>query len=326
MVLLSLLVTRPLPVRAEGPNLIQNPSFELPYVLLPNKENCAVASPWVAWFREGIPSETSQGYRLAPEYKAAIRADYPGNRVRSGDLSQQWFHSYGNFEAGVLQQVSNIAVGAKVRFEIWILAWSCDKEAKGNCDKATSGDPSPMHLKVGIDPTGGGEPFSPAIVWAEEKDAYDAWTKFEVEAVAQKSTVTVYVYSYPTYRSQDNNVYVDDASLVVVAAPPKPTSKPTVEPTFTPLPSPTSVPPTAVPVPTSVPPTAVPPPTSVPPTAVPTSAPKPCPTCPPVVIPTAVTTSLTQQLTSGQGLFVLLAGLAAIVIAFVVGMTLGRRK
>ena len=325
MVLLSLVVAGPLPVRADGPNLIQNPSFELPYVLLPKRENCAVASPWVAWFREGSPEEVSQGYRFAPEYKAAFRADVPGNRVRRGDRSQQWFHSYGNFEAGVLQQVSHIPVGAKLRFEIWGMSWSCDKESSGRCGGAVSFDGSPMHFKIGIDPTGGGEPFSPAIVWSEENNAYDNWNLFQVEAVALKSTVTVYVYSYPTYRSQDNNIYLDDASLVVVAAPPAPTRKPTAVPTFTPLPSPTSVPPTAVPPPpaTSVPPT-VAPPTNVPPTAVPppTSAPKPSPTSPPVVIPTPATVSLAQRLTSGEGLLVLLA----IVIALVVGMALGRRK
>jgi hypothetical protein len=334
VVLLSLVVARPLSVRADGPNLVQNPGFERPYVALPKKENCAVAAPWVAWFREGTLAEVSQGYRFAPEYKAAFRADYPGNRVRNGELAQQWFHSYGNFEAGVLQQVSNIAVGSKLRFEIWGMSWSCDKESSGRCGGAVSYNGSPMHFKIGIDPTGGGEPFSPAIIWSEENNAYDNWTLFQVEAVAQKSTVTVYVYSYPTYRSQDNNIYLDDASLVVVAAPPAPTRKPTVAPTFTPLPAPTSVPPTAVPPPTSVPPTAVPPPTSVPPTAaplptnppVPTSALKPSPTHPPVVIPTPATVSLAQQLTSGQGLFVLLGGLLAIVIAFVVGLALGRRK
>ena len=83
-----------------------------------------------------------------------------------------------------------------------------------------------MHFKIGIDPTGGGDPFSPAIVWGEENNAYDKWTLLQAEAVAQKSTVPVYVYSYPTYRSQDNNIYLDDASLVVVAPPPAPTRQP----------------------------------------------------------------------------------------------------
>ena len=88
LVSVSLLVT-PATALAQGPNLIQNPGFEQPYAILPDKENCAIAAPWIAWWIQGTPEETSQGYRVAPEYKAAIRADFPYNRVRNGELSQQ---------------------------------------------------------------------------------------------------------------------------------------------------------------------------------------------------------------------------------------------
>jgi len=320
-----LVATAVYPASAQGPNLIQNPSFERPYVPLAQKENCAVASPWVAWYREGTREEVSQGYRFAPEYKAAFRADYPGNRVRNGELAQQWFHSYGNFEAGVLQQVSKIPVGAKLRFEIWGMSWSCDKESRGNCSGATSGDPSPMHFKVGIDPTGGGDPFSPAVVWGDENNAYDQWTLLSVEAIAKNSTVTAYVYSYPTYRSQDNNIYLDDASLVIAAQPPAPTRKPTDRPTATPLPTNTPVPTV---VPPTVAPTAVPPTVAVPPTCAPTTEAKPCPTCPPAVVPTPVmpvALSLVDHLTAWP---VPVIGLALAVAAFMIGLmvTKGDRR
>ncbi|HQJ51021.1 MAG TPA: hypothetical protein PKW05_04500, partial [Anaerolineae bacterium] len=229
LVSVSLLVT-PATALAQGPNLIQNPGFEQPYAILPDKENCAIAAPWIAWWIQGTPEETSQGYRVAPEYKAAIRADFPYNRVRNGELSQQYFHSFGNFQAGVYQLVHNVAVGSRLRFELWGMTWSCDRESKGNCDKATSGDPSPMHFRIGIDPLGGADFFSPNVVWSPEQNAYDVWTLFSVEAVAKRSTVTVMVYTYPDYRSQDNNVYLDDASLVVVAPPPVPTRAPTNTP------------------------------------------------------------------------------------------------
>jgi len=47
--------------------------------------------------------------------------------------------------------------------------------------------------------------------------------------VAEAKTVTVFVYSFPTYRSQDNNVYLDDASLTVATSRllPTPTPRPT---------------------------------------------------------------------------------------------------
>ena len=241
--LLASLLIAAVPALAEGPNLLINPSFERPYVSMAGKENCRIAAPWVPYYFEGTPDMTYRGYRLAPEYKAAFYYDYPNNRVRSGELSQQYFHSFGNFEGGVLQQVSNIPIGSVLRFEIWGMTWSCDKEKKGNCAKATSGDPSPMHLRIGVDPTGGTHSLAPQVVWSPEQNAYDAWTPFQVEAVAQNSSVTVFVYAYPEYRSQDNNVYLDDASLTIVSGLSAPAGAPAAPaPTATPAPTPAAAP------------------------------------------------------------------------------------
>ncbi|MHB9034548.1 MAG: hypothetical protein ACYC6L_16060 [Anaerolineae bacterium] len=218
LLVLALVPALALPALADGPNLLQNPSFERPYVPMATKENCRIASPWVPYYYEGAPYETVQGYRLAPEYKAAFYWEAPGNRVRSGELSQQYFHSYGNFEGGIFQQVSGVTPGQLLRFEIYALVWSCDKESKGNCGGNTSGDPSPMHLKIGIDPQGGVDAKAAGVVWSPEAVAYDAWKLIQVEAVAAAKNVTVFVYAYPDYRSQDNNVYLDDASLVAASA------------------------------------------------------------------------------------------------------------
>ena len=343
------------PGLAQGPNLLQNPGFERPYVALPAKENCRIAAPWVAWYIEGSKEETTQGYRLAPEYKAAFRDDYPGNRVRNGELSQQYFHSFGNFQGGIYQQVANIPAGSRLRFELWAMTWSCDAERKGNCGGATSGDPSPMHLRIGIDPTGGTDPFSQAIVWSPEQNAYDAWYLFQVEAVAKSSTVTVWVYSYPDYRSQDNNVYLDDASLVVLAPPPTATKRPTNTPSKTPLPTKTPVPTeTLTPTDTSTPtPTNTAVPTATPSltntstltfTPVPTDTPRPIDTLRPTDIPLATPPSrptdipapaptaplgglsLVMQQLAGQWELVVYLFLVGLVIALLVGFAVGRRR
>lgn len=330
--------------RAQGPNLLQNPGFERPYIALPDKENCRIAAHWVAWWIEGSREEVSQGYRLAPEYKAAFRSDYPGNRVRSGELAQQYFHSYGNFQGGVYQQVPNIPVGARLRFELWGMTWSCDNQSKGNCAGATSGDPSPMHFRIGIDPTGGTDPFSPEIVWSPEQNAYDDWHHFQVEAVAKNSTVTVWVYTYPDYRSQDNNVYLDDASLIIVAPPPTATKRPTNTPSKTPLPTLTPTPtetatPTCTATPTS---TATPSPTQTPTgtftststaTPSPTSTPQPTSTETPLPKPTEAPVSASMSSVAGvwqrlveRGELVAYVVVAALVVAFVIGYAVGRRR
>jgi hypothetical protein len=324
---------------AQGPNLLQNPGFERPYVALPTKENCRIAAPWVAYWYEGSADETKEGYRVAPEFKAAFRDDYPGNRVRSGELSQQYFHSFGNFQGGVYQQVSGIPVGARLRFEMWGMTWSCDNEKKGNCAKATSGDPSPMRFRIGIDTAGGVDALNPNIAWSPEQNAYDDWRLFQVEAVAKSSTVTVFVYAYPEYRSQDNNVYIDDAYLQVVAAPATATRRPTATPlpaTATPLPSSTPVP-TATPLPTATPPptatmTVTPQPTAtpLPPTATlaPTEAPPTATTAPsmapqPTATEPAASAAPSDRPLSGVPLWYLV-GIAVVIGALIAGLISGK--
>jgi len=325
---LALAFVAPLSALAQGPNLLQNGGFERPYVPMTVKENCRIAAPWVPWYIEGPPEETSQGYRLAPEYKAAFRDDYPYNRVRSGELAQQYFHSFGNFQGGVYQRVADVPVGATLRFELWGMTWSCDDESKGNCGGSTSGDPSPMRFRIGIDPTGGVDPFNPAIVWSPEQNAYDTWTLFQVDAVARSSTATAFVYAYPEYRSQDNNIYLDDASLVVIAMPPTATPRPTRTFTATPVPTDTPVPPTATPLPTfthTPVPTDTPTPTAtytpVPPTATFTPVP-PTPTPLPTPTPTPVP-FLGGVLSGNVPLVALGVVLAAIVL--IIGYAIGRR-
>jgi LysM repeat protein len=75
-----------------------------------------------------------------------------------------------------------------------------------------------MHLRVGIDPYGGTNPFSSDIVWSPEQDAFDRWVEFSVQAKALGDTVTVFTHSRPDWdwARQNNDVYLDDASLVVV--------------------------------------------------------------------------------------------------------------
>jgi LysM repeat protein len=92
-----------------------------------------------------------------------------------------------------------------------------------------------MHTKVGIDPTGGTNPWAPTVVWSGEYETHDTWTPFWVEATAEAASVTVFFYSRvewaETWPRVNNDVYLDDASLVVVgdvtptAPPPPPTSE-----------------------------------------------------------------------------------------------------
>lgn len=220
-------------------NLLFNGGFEGPYVApIPGKDNINVAQGWFPYWVQGSPEETAQGYKVQPEYKAAFTTDFPYTRVRSGAQAQQYFHSFATFIGGVLQQVT-VPRNARLRFSAWGQAWSCLHFE--DCPNATSVNPSPMHMRIGIDPTGGTDWTSPNVVWSPYADPYDAYQLFTVEAVAVGTQVTVFLYAAPEYRNDDNDVYWDDASLVVLS-PPSPTPQPTRTPGPSPTPRPTRTP------------------------------------------------------------------------------------
>jgi LysM repeat protein len=137
------------------------------------------------------------------------------------------------------QQVGGLRPGARVRFSVYMQAWTNSTNA------LTSDRNQPMNMRVGIDPNGGTDPFSGNVIWSGIFDSYDVYDLYSIEAVARNSTVTVFTRSTPLWGVQHNDVYIDDASLVVVGAgtttsgtttsappPPGPTVAPTPPPGF----------------------------------------------------------------------------------------------
>ncbi len=252
---------------ADGPNLLVNPGFESPYAkqcchtesnFLPNTpiDEVQVANGWRGWWREPSfpnypPTCNNCTSWHRPEWREAVPFT---NRIHGGANAQKYFTFFSVHEAGMYQQVSGAASGQRLRFSIYMHAWSTN----GSSLTSTTKD-NDLGLKVGIDPTGGTDPFSSKIVWSTPTNAWDTWALFSVEAVAQGSTVTVYTYSKPKWGMEHNDVYVDDASLVAVTGSSAPA-------TSTPLPTSTSVGATAAPTSTTAP-------TTIAPTPVPTSAP-----------------------------------------------------
>jgi LysM repeat protein len=129
-------------------------------------------------------------------------------------------------EAGLMQQVQGIPPGARVRFSIWMQAWMCYNPSECGKDGVRSDQPADMHLRVGIDPLGGTDPVTGTVVWAAEQPAWDNFVLFVVETEAISDTVTVFTHSraeWPWARI-NNDVYLDDASLVIVGAYPATTT------------------------------------------------------------------------------------------------------
>jgi LysM repeat protein len=241
------------PVLAQGQNLLINPGFEPPFVTVDGAPPRQVAQGWLPWHIGGGQSESEN---VQPEYYPASDATNGLGvpRIRNGSDAQQYHSWYATHDGGVYQQVGGIQPGATLRFSAYVYVWSSTYE-----DVNRSEQPGGIVVRVGIDPSGGSDPANASIVWSDAGVQYDAFSEYSVSAVASGSAVTVFVRSTVTQPVQNNNIYVDDASLVVEGATQPPTA--TTVPTNTAVPTNTTVPPTAI-----VPPTAT---TAV--TAVPTA-------------------------------------------------------
>jgi hypothetical protein len=259
-------------------NLIRNPGFEGGFQQFAHFATAQMAPDWLPWWQPQSGDDPDWKNRM-PEYKAARSSDKPKKgRVHSGSTAQQLFTFYGTHLGGIYQVVKGVTPGAKYRFTLWGHAWA----GKSN-DPAKSEGGGPMHMRIGIDPTGGTNAVAGTVVWSGEQNPLDIWVQFAVEAVAKNNKVTVFTWSAPEYPTHHNDVYWDDAALTLVAAP-----APAKAPTNTPRPyrpAPTETP-TITPTPTE---TATP---TVTPTSTPVNTPTPTITPTPTFTPTPMTGSI----------------------------------
>jgi len=253
IVVLLMLIPGPSVTAQEGPNLLTNGDFEsggssdwpwqdgIPEVQIapgwrafwvdPPRPSYAVTPSYC--HTDPNPANCAWG---RPEFRSMKSVDF-AYRVRSGFLSQK-IHSFNRqMEAGLYQQVRGITPGTRLRFQAWVQTWSCAPGEQWNvCPTVPySNNPAPMHVRVGIDPTGGTNPWAGTIVWSAEGNAWDQWTLFQVEAVAQAEAVTVFIYHRTDWADGmprvNNDVYIDDASLVAIGqAPPTPPPPPPTSP------------------------------------------------------------------------------------------------
>ena len=261
------------PVAAED-NLLRNPSFEGQYAAWqPQYSTVQMAAEWSPWWVNDLNHDPIWAQ---PEYKRAEVYDF-ANRVLDGQFAQQYFTFFKSHFAGMFQKVSGVKPGQTYHFSVWLQVWSSE-----SAELPYSVNPANPRLQIGIDPQGGGQAgpitgLPTGIVWSGDapmNGVIDQWYQLNVEAVAQSSTITVFMRSSPDFPIQHNDLYFDKASLVAVG-PAVPTPRP---PTATPNAATlTAAAPTATPVPptnTPVPPTATPlPPTATP--LPPTATPKP---------------------------------------------------
>lgn len=208
---------------AQGENLLVNPGFEGEYSTFTpiapyQSEACQVGvcttaqmpAGWLPWWVPQTATDEPWFNRM-PEYKPVCPyqpCPYP-DRLHGGAQALQYFTFHSTHLAGAYQHV-NVAPGTQLRFSVMGQAWS------SATSQVPSDYPTVVNMRIGIDPTGEANPFSPNIVWSGFANPYDNYAPFSVEATAQADRVTVFLWSNPQEARQHNDIYWDDASLVAI--------------------------------------------------------------------------------------------------------------
>lgn len=256
MPLFSLAAPNPSQSAQEGTNLLKNPGFE--------GITCAPDSPegwcddnwtrdtfsgstwseiftpqgWVTWWREG------DGYGRPEALVIPKKDPYLGSpaRIDSGNYGLKMFVRWLNLDAGYYQTVSGLDPGATVAFSVRAAGWSCDRE---DTNARSCGDPWNMTFQVGIDPSGGTDPFSPNIIWSNPMTSPDEFRRIGpvTAQVGDGGKVTAFMRGKTNWPYSHNDTYWDQARLVVTEPGATPTDTPLpAPPTATPGPSPTPLP------------------------------------------------------------------------------------
>ena len=222
-----------------GPNLLKNAAFEAGFVSV--NADVQVAANWTAWWTPHPASAPDWAY-LPPNFRPSSPCTAGcEHRIHSGSNAQSmYYHFFGAFEGGIYQQVA-VPLDADVSFSIYAQGWSSQQIDPIN----TSVSGTDMRMKIGIDPTGGTNPYSSAIVWTQPRNVLDSWYQFVVYAHTQNTTVTVFTYASPFDSRRNNEVYWDDAALNVLSGDLAATAQASY-PTATPAPIMVAVTPTPV--------------------------------------------------------------------------------
>ena len=133
-----------------------------------------------------------------------------GREAYDGSAAQLIYNNFQTYTAGLKQNV-NVTPGSVLRFTAFGRIVSSNEKVGAT----TSSEGASVEMKIGIDPTGSGNPSSGAIVWSPSINAIGGYQQFTVEATAQGGTVSVFLYSRPQWCFAENSTFFDAASLVV---------------------------------------------------------------------------------------------------------------
>ena len=157
----------------------------------------AIAPGWGGW--QTVSPSTESWMNIRP-----IAFPHTSESKTEGDASQNVGRGGGTFTAAVYQTVNDIPEGTTLRFSAWVF-----QENDSGKDART---------RVGIGSNVNGNPLAGSIVWSDWTYAIRSWQELTIEATVPQGSVTVFLYSTQNAPNDPNQVYYDDARLVVAGA------------------------------------------------------------------------------------------------------------
>lgn len=204
------------PALAQDGNLLQQAGFDDGYTGR-GRPDLNIPGAWGFWVADG-PRDYEWMNR--PDKVFAFPHN-PSPEKRSGTASLNLSGGYVTFTAALFQQVA-VPEGSNVQGSAWAWLHTCNlpRNSKGEFTGGSCGSAveSGAYTKVGIDPNGGTDPNDTDIIWSAEARPHDRWEQMTVDATATGPVVTIFLYTTQTSPSDLNNVYWDDASLVLGGA------------------------------------------------------------------------------------------------------------
>ena len=160
------------------------------------------------------------------------------HRIHSGEGAYMLFTFYRKHDAGLMRQVA-VTPGSTLTLTAWAHAWSnadleghhdCYNDGRCSCGVGKqvialeeapplNGDPwndsiGNFTFMVGIDPTGGIDPYASTVVWGKSYHIYNGYAqRLTVEATAQSNKATVFIRSKTLWGFRHNDAYWDDVIL-----------------------------------------------------------------------------------------------------------------
>lgn len=201
--------------------------------------NIFVPDGWTFWFRHSDEWSQPEGHHCW--------IDGDPVRVHSGNGAYMYFAFHRKMDAGLMRQVS-VVPGADLRLTAYAHAWSNHNDPGqpdvfphpddprwsegdgvgyehffGIEDDVQDDGARNFTFSIGIDPTGGTDPFSDTVVWGEGAHIYNAYHEApNVRVEAQSDVVTVFLRSVTLWPFKHNDAYWDDVALEQLGIPEPP--------------------------------------------------------------------------------------------------------